>query len=441
VTFLSPWALWAAGAVSAAVIALHILASKNPRVTPLPTTRFVPDVPLRATARAMRLSDVLLMLVRVAAVMLVGVAVARPELTRGRRAVGRVVLVDASRALGSRSEVADSAARILARGDVLIAFDSGARAIRGGSASALRAALADSNTKAPHGSLSTALVAAMRASSSLRADADSVEIVLVSPLAAEEWDAATAAIRAVWPGRVRLVRVAAAKPIVAAATRIEVVNASLDDPVRATASLRAGVVTSAARSAENPVARIDRGSPVASDTEWARDRAHTLVRWPATFDSTGWHTRARADTTGALLVGEGDAAAVVVSPFARRVDPAEGRIIARWADGAAAATERTLGAGCVRDVAIPIASAGDLALRESTRRLVAALSSPCGGVVRYASASDSALVQLRGAGPLVATRALERRTAPPGHLATWLLATALALLLIEPLLRRQRASA
>ena len=115
-TFLAPWALWAAGAVSAAVIALHILASRTPRVTPLPTARFIPDVPLRATARAMRLSDVMLMLARVAVVMLVGVAFARPELARGRRSVGRVVMVDASRALASRSEAADSAARLIARG-------------------------------------------------------------------------------------------------------------------------------------------------------------------------------------------------------------------------------------------------------------------------------------------------------------------------------------
>ena len=76
------------GAVSAAVIALHILASKNPRVTPLPTARFIPDVPLRATARAMRLSDVLLLLLRVAAVMLVGLAFARPEVTRGETGGG-----------------------------------------------------------------------------------------------------------------------------------------------------------------------------------------------------------------------------------------------------------------------------------------------------------------------------------------------------------------
>jgi hypothetical protein len=434
VTFLAPWALWAAAAVSAAVIALHILASRNPRVTPLPTARFIPDVPLRATARAMRLTDVALMILRVAAVMLVGVAFARPELSSGRRAVGRVVMVDASRALGSRAEAADSAARLLARGDVLIAFDSSAHVIHNGSTESLRAALADSNTRAPRGSLSTALAAAMRAASTLRADADSVEIVLVSPLAAEEWDAATTAIRAVWRGRVRLVRVGAARPGIAA--RIEVTNASLDDPVRAAASLRGG-----AASIDAPLARIDRGSPLASDTAWARDRAHTLVRWPAHVDSSGWHMRARVDTVGGVLARQGAAAAVVVSPFARTVDPAPGRVIARWVDGTAAATERALGAGCVRDVAIPIARTGDLALRESTRRLVAALASPCGGDETYTAASDSALVQLRGTGPLVATRALERRTAPRGHLATWLLAAALVLLLLEPLLRRQRAPA
>jgi hypothetical protein len=446
VTFLAPWALWAAGAVSAAVIALHILASRHPRVTPLPTARFIPDVPLRATARALRLSDVLLMLVRVAAVMLVGVAFARPELARGRRVVGRVVMVDASRALASRAEAADSAKGLLARGDVLIAFDSSAHAIRNASTDSLRTVLADRSTRPSRGSLSTALAAAMRAASSLRADADSVEIVLVSPLAAEEWDAATASIRAAWPGRVRVARVAAATPEMAAA-RIEVTNASPDDPVRAAASLGGGAgfaraaSTALAANAPTFLARIDRGPPLASDSAWARDRTHTLVRWPAQLDSSGWRTHARVDTVGALLVRDGDASTVVASPFARTVDPAPGRVVARWVDGTPAATEHALGAGCVRDVAIPIERRGDLALRESTRRLVTAMASPCGGDESYGPASDSALARLRGSGPLIATRALERRTAPRGHLATWLLAGALALLLVEPLLRRQRAPA
>jgi hypothetical protein len=97
--------------------------------------------------------------------------------------------------------------------------------------------------------------------------------------------------------------------------------------------------------------------------------------------------------------------------------------------------------GCVRDVAIPIAGTGDLALRESTKRLVAALSMPCDDDRQFAPGADSALAQLRGTGPLVATRALAARSAPTNHLTTWLLAVALVLLLLEPLLRRQRASA
>ena len=48
---------------------------------------------------------------------------------------------------------------------------------------------------------------------------------------------------------------------------------------------------------------------------------------------------------------------------------------------------------------------------------------------------------LRGTGPLVATRALAARSVPPGTLAAVLLAAALALLLLEPLLRRPKATA
>jgi len=450
VTFLAPWALWVAAGVSAVVIGLHILASRNPRVTPLPTARFVPDVPLRATARALRLSDVELLLLRVAAVMLVGLAFARPELTRARRAIGRVVLVDVSRSVASPGEAVDSVARLLARGDVLISFDSSAHPVRDGGADSLRAALTNATASRPRGSLSSALAAAMRASSALRSDADSVEIVHVSPAAAEELDVATKAIRVAWPGRLRLVRVAAARHGSAGAPRIEVINASEDDPVRATASLlgvgaakttgtpsasSAGEVGAAAA-----IARIDRGPASATDTTWAHDRAHVLLHWPSALESLGATARARADTADAIFVDDG-APAVVVSAFPRTAEPAPGRVVARWADGSAAATERATGQGCIRDVAIPLARAGDLALRESTRKLVAALVSPCGGSVDFTPAADSVLAGLRGAGPLVATRALETRTAPPGHLATWLLSAALALLLLEPLLRRRRASA
>ena len=434
-TFFAPWALWVAGAVSAAVIALHILASNNPRVTALPTTRFIPDVPLRATARALRLTDMLLMLLRVAAVMLVGVAVARPELTGARRAVGRVVMVDRSAHDRDRNEAADSAALYYARGDVLIAFDSAAYRIRGNDA--LLSLRGEGSSVIAEGSLSAALSAGMRASSELRGDADSVELVLISPLAAAEFDAATRAIRSVWPGRTRLVRIAAVDSVTTPVS-IEVRGATLDDPVRAAVTMlpRADTVNTHTR-----FVRLDRGAPSDADTSWAKFGA-AYVRWPASLESSGWHARGSVDTLGAVIGGAGsESNAIVVSKFMPTADAAAGRIVARWVDGTPAATERALGSGCVRDVAIPIARRGDLALRESTRRLVAALATECGGIVIHVAASDSSVAQLRGTGALVATRALATRGASSGHLAIWLLVVALALLLIEPFLRRQRATA
>ena len=105
------------------------------------------------------------------------------------------------------------------------------------------------------------------------------------------------------------------------------------------------------------------------------------------------------------------------------------------------AADAALGDGLAYMLRIPIPRAGDLVLRESTRRLIAALARPCNFSAFVTPVSDAELAQLRGTGPLVATRALESRTAPPGHLATWLLAAAFGLLLLEPALRRPRASA
>ena len=60
----------------------------------------------------------------------------------------------------------------------------------------------------------------------------------------------------------------------------------------------------------------------------------------------------------------------VVAPFAGRSIVPPGRAVARWADGVPAATERRLGAGCERDVGIPIPSEGDIALRPGVQALV-----------------------------------------------------------------------
>lgn len=433
-TFLTPWALWAAGAVAAGVAALHFLARANPRQMMLPTTRFIPERAASATARAIRFSDLPLLLLRVAIVMLAGLAFARPVLSGARRPVGRVVMVDRSR-LVDRHEAADSAAKYYSRGDRLFVFDSAAVELR--EKFPVADVAAERMTRAaPRGSLSAGLAAAMRAASALRGDADSVELVLISPFASEEFDAATGAIRAAWPGRVRLVHLGAPRAGQEQEYH-EVRNATLDDPIRAIVALSSQLDTGEIKTDS---IRIDRGNPGSVDTTWTQ-YGLALVRWPAALDSSGFPSRAHADTAGAVTAGEGSRNVVVVSPFERTVSPPPGRVVARWADGTPAATERKMMNGCVRDVAIQLPRAGDLALRESTRRLVAALGGPCEEIADITRASDSTVAALRGSGPLVATRALAARTAPPGALTIVLLAAALALLLLEPLLRRAKASA
>ena len=357
---LAPWYLLAAAGAAAAVLALHFLARQRPRRAPLPTARFVPERPAHAPSRSSRPTDLLLLAMRALAVLLVGVAFARPQWEPSRREVTRVVVLDLSRAVRSAAEARDSAAATLreGEGDILVAFDSSARAVRGAARDSLRMLSASS----ARGSLSAALAAAYRAAAGLRWRADSVELVLVAPLVEEEWDAATPEIRKAWRGRARLVRVAAAE---SSSARFTIdVRSPRDDPLRAAAALLG------ARSVTTPV-HLLRTPPTPADSQWARDSAHVLLAWPAARVPR-WPRRSRVDTVGAATAGS----AVVVAPFVREAVLPPGRVVARWVDGEPAAVERPLGAGCVRDIAIAVPGIGDLALRESLRRLLGALAEP-----------------------------------------------------------------
>src|SRR5581483_10312240 len=133
-------------------------------------------------------------------VLLIGAAFARPVLVPAHRPVARVVLADVSRAVGQIEVVRDSARALLGQGDVLITFDSAARVVQRHAAdSAGRLVRSERD-----GRLSPALIAALRTAATLRASADSIELVIVSPLRSNEVDGATAAIRALWPGRIRV---------------------------------------------------------------------------------------------------------------------------------------------------------------------------------------------------------------------------------------------
>jgi hypothetical protein len=405
VSLLAPAYLALAGVVAAGVVLLHYLSRRRPRPAPLPTARFVPDVPARAPALATRPSDMVLLALRVLAVLAAGLALSRPVRAPARRFVARVVVADLSRAARSAAEVRDSARVLAGPGDTLLAVDSAAR-----------------------GSISGALVTAVRAASRLQGRADSLELVLVSPFAAEEFDAATDTVRALWPGRARIVRVAAAAE--PAAPRLTVVGAP-DDPIRAPIAML-GVRTGAE-------VRIVRGALTAADSTFARD-AHALVHWPA--DPTAVWPASQPDTIGAVIAGR----TVVVAPFERRAtqprldSSAVPLVLARWADGTPASFERSFESGCIRDVAIELPAAGDLVLRRSVRDLIESLAAPCGGPRRTVPVADARLDRLRRGGALMPSRTLSGGSRRAGVASGWLIALAALLLLAELVLRPRAAS-
>ena len=431
-TWIAPGFLLAGLAAAIGTVALHLIMHRLPPVAFLPTARVVPPGTARAVRRAMRPDDIPLLALRVAMLLLAAAALARPVLDPERRSAARVVVLDQSRAVADIGEVRDSGRTLAEPGDIVVAFDSSARVVAGAGDS-----LVGLQRRDVRGNLAGALVAAIQAAPSLRDEADSVEIVLVSPFLREEMDDATLAVRAQWPGRVRLVRVAAdtATAPPAAATGGPGTGLPGDDPLAAALRLRG-------TAARPGTIRILRTPPAPDDSAWAR-QGGVLVHWPAAPGGAGSEAGAAAgaeasDSIGAVIA-EG---AVVVAAFARSRDPsvspeAEGaRSVAWWADGQPAASERPLGEGCVRDVLIAVPSRGDLVLRASFARLLHALTGPCGGASDRRRAPDELLANLSGTGPLAASSALPH-PARQSALAPWLLAGALLLALAEPFVRRQ----
>ena len=271
------------------------------------------------------------------------------------------------------------------------------------------------------GSLSAALVAALRTATALRDSTDSVQVVVVSPLAAESFDAATAAVRALWPAAIEVVRLAAAADDAApAAVQVRAVP---DDALTVAAALLGP------RPAGQP-ARLLREAPTAADSAWARDSAGLLVVWPDSGAPAGWADAPR-DTVGAVTAGGG----ALVAPFVRTARAPEGGVArAWWVDGLPAAVETVLGAGCVRAVAVPVAGAGDLPLRAAFHDFLHALLAPCGGARDLAARPDGAVAWLAGGG--AAALAVRHDPAQQAPLVPWLLGAALVLLLVELLVRR-----
>ncbi|HEY4133132.1 MAG TPA: BatA domain-containing protein [Gemmatimonadaceae bacterium] len=418
-SWLLPSAVAIAGVAALATIALHFIARSRPLSEPLPTARFIPDRPIHARTRSVALTDILLLLLRVAALVALGVAVAGPVFAAGRGRIARVVVVDRSRAVANVAAVRDSARAYLRSGDALVVFDSSAHAVANTSLDSVRESTA-------RGSLSAALVAATRAAVNLASHADSIDVVLISPLAAEEVDAATSRIRASWPGVVRLVSVAPVADPKSAPIWVQSTSGA-NDPIVAGLAL-AGAMSSVA---DAPV-RLVRTRVSAADTAWARLSSHVLIHWPMADSTAIWPKRVPIDAIGAATSRDG---ATIVGRFPR-LWTLSGATIARWADGEPAGTEHLIDGGCIRDIGLLVDPASDLTLRPSFRAFVAPLLAPCGGVTRAARIDSATFAVLARRGSLASADGLRDGASTSSRWMPWLLALGALLLIAELAVRR-----
>ena len=401
-SFLAPGFLYAALVFAAGIVALHFIVVRQPRSSILPTARFVPDTRTTTVARSARPTDLLLLLLRVITVLAAGAALAKPVLQPSRAATARVILVDASRSALDSISMRDSARSVYRDGDAVVAFDSAVRIIGGSTGDSL----APIARRTARGNFSAALIAALRAGSILRDRADSLELVIVSPFAREEFDAATDSIRRLWPGKARLIGVALRASDTATSAR-QSINAAASDPIAISARL-SGV-----------------GAGANGTVDW---RASTRLRWAL--------PRTVIDTVGGVVAGT----ARVVAPFERRWSyPADsissGEVVARWVDGEPAAIEKADGASCARSVAVTVSPVGDLPIRKDFVRFVAALTQPCAGYAMIPASSD-AMARLAGSGGLAPRQAFAPRNDAHSSLAPWLLALALLTSVAELFVRR-----
>jgi hypothetical protein len=416
VSWLLPTALGIACVTALVAIALHLIARTRPIAEPLPTARFVPERTIHARTRSFAPSDVFLLVLRLAAIAALGLAVAGPVAAAPSGRVLRIIAADRSRDVASFAEVRDSVSALRRSGGTLIVFDSVAT-----HASGLNSLQGVSRSGAP-GSISAALALAEREAVRLAPQADSLELVLVSPVTTEEIDFATRNIRNAWRGRIRLVSVRAA-----AAPRFQPSvesRAGSNDPVFAALAL-AGVMSTTGQ------IRLVRDEPTSADTAWARASGRVLLHWPGTDSTTMWTPRVPIDALGGVTSSSG----TVVGRFPRAWQLA-GTPVARWSDGEVAAVEHPLGPGCIRDVGILLDPASDLTLRAPFRRFLAGLLAPCGGARAMGPSGEGVHRVLTRGGSLAPAAAMRDRSSESSRWTPWLLVLAAALLIVELAARR-----
>lgn len=417
-TFLAPVWLGLAAAAALAVVAIHLIAWRLPRAVILPTARFVPDEPARLAARTVRPSDLALLALRIGIIIAGGVAMARPAVHPSPRGEALVMALESSAAMGDTARLRDSVRAIPRRDHTsFVVFDTAARvfAAEDGAWNDIASPRLGGNA-----SLTVGLLAAIREARRLARDYESVDIVLVSTFARASFDQATAGVRDTWPDSIRVVRIppptGATEP-----SHVELPTVG-DDPIVA------GLHLAQANNLLRGTSRLIRTAATAGDSAWARE-GHALILWPRAEGNApervdGIHAR------GFTAIGH----------VVRRSSMSDsGRVIARWLDGAAAARENQLGAGCVRTIGFDVPDIGDFALTPSFQRLLSVLAGPCDGHAQPAVASDSAIADIAAPSGGTPARTPPDEYGTANRLAALLMALAALLALTELWVRRRGA--
>lgn len=395
------WPWWWAGLAAGVLTAAHLVSRRRSPPALLPTARFVPDGARPRHTRRLAFEEYGTWLLRLLVLACLAAAVSPRPASPPRTGRTRVVLVDATRAVASAAERADSVAALTRDGArlELIAFDSVVRDVSTADLPAL-------GTADVAGTLDGALVEAVRRVQRARTEVRDVELVAVSPVVGEEWSAAIPAIMEAAGVQARFVRLASA------------VHGDTGPPAVAwpSAETPLGAAAQLAAIPQDGSVRLVTAPATSSDSSFAR-QGGALVIFEPPVDSA---------PVRALLAGN----AVAIGAWGM-VPVTAGTPVAWWEDGSVAARQQQLGAGCVRHVGARLPTRGDDVLRPSFARVVNVLSRRC-------TPRDLAPVPDAWLASLGAT-SRDRDALAPSRTTrrTWLLA-ALAALLAELGWRRRR---
>ena len=440
----APWILGAAVCAALTTCVLHFISVRRPPVLLLPTMRFLPERSVRAVSRSARPSDLPLLLLRVLALLLVGVALSGWYWRAAGVKHGRVVVIQREPD-GNIETVRNAAARAMSGAFAVdtatrvVVMDTTAHVLSAAESQAFKPETLSNvvwDRVAVTPSFSGSVLAATRAAALLvneERSVDAVDLVIVAPLVREWRDAAVTPVRAAWPG---VIRFNASRDVLDSAERITaqrkrsvaLVGAKASDAVQSAFEVRGWMTTR-----DVPTKSVPAG--VTSSATGTASLSPIPIEWPASGAPEGW-TRSTPTTVGAV-VARGEA---LVFPFARTSHIpdailARGRALAWWSDGEVAAVEIPTTASCMRQVGIPVPPSSDVLQGQAARAFLLALSAPCGGERDTWALSADEMGVLAGTGPAAPASAFKRNAVVRTPWAPLLLLLALALLIAEWLVR------